>query len=48
MAVLRLDRRTAGSVGTGELATPHAALAAAMKNAFPGLRAQLAKAGDQA
>jgi mevalonate pyrophosphate decarboxylase len=48
MAVLRLDRRTAGSAGTGESATPHAALAAAVKNAFPRLQAQLAKAGNQA
>jgi hypothetical protein len=48
MAVLRLDRVTTGPAGTGELPTQHAALAAAMKDAFPGLmEVHLAKAGDQ-
>ena len=35
MAVLRLDRSTAGPAGTGELPTQHAALVAAVKDAFP-------------
>ena len=37
MAVLRLDRSTTGRAGTGELLTQHAALVAAVKDAFPGL-----------
>lgn len=37
MAVLRLDRSTTGPAGTGGLPTQHAALAAAVKDAFPGL-----------
>ena len=37
MAVLRLDRSTAGPAGTGELPTQHAALVAAVKDAFPAL-----------
>jgi hypothetical protein len=37
MAVLRLDRSTTGPAGTRELPTQHAALVAAVKDAFPGL-----------
>ena len=37
MAVLRLDRSTAGLAGTGELPAQHAALVAAVKDAFPTL-----------
>ena len=37
MAVLRLDRSTTGTAGTGELLTQHAALVAAVMDAFPGL-----------
>ena len=37
MAVLRLDRSTTGPAGTGELPAQHAALVAAVKDAFPGL-----------
>ncbi len=48
MAVLRLGRFRAGPVGTGEMLTSHAALAAAVEDAFPGLiDMQLAKAGDR-
>jgi hypothetical protein len=48
MAVLRLGRFRAGPVGTGEMLTSHAALAAAVEDASPGLiDTQLAKAGDQ-
>ena len=37
MAVLRLDHSTTGPAGAGELLTQHAALVAAVKDAFPGL-----------
>ena len=37
MAVLRLDRSTTGPAGTGERPTQHAALVAAVRDAFPGL-----------
>ncbi len=48
MAVLRLDQFTIDPAGTGEMLTRHAALAAAAKDAFPGLiEVQLAKADDQ-
>lgn len=48
MAILRLGRFRAGPAGTGELLTSHAALAAAVEDAFPGLTdMQLAKAGDR-
>jgi hypothetical protein len=47
MAVLSLGRFRAGQVGTGEMLTSHAALGAAVEDAFPGLTGmQLAKAGD--
>ncbi len=48
MANLRLDRVTTGAAGTGEMLARHAAPAAAVKDAYPGLLdVQLAKAGDQ-
>jgi hypothetical protein len=48
MTVLRLDRFTIDPPGTGELLSRHAALAAAVKDAFPGLLgAELAKIDDQ-
>jgi len=48
MAVLRIDQFTIGPAGTGEMLTRHAALAAAVKDAFPGLiEVQLAKVDDQ-
>ena len=48
MAVLRLGRVSTGPVGTGEMLTRHAALAAAVEDAFARLTdMQLAKAGDQ-
>ena len=48
MAVLRLGRFRTGPVGTREMLTSHAALAAAVEDAFPGLiDMQLAKASDQ-
>jgi hypothetical protein len=48
MAVLRLARFSTGPVGTREMLTSHAALAAAVEDAFPGLiYKQVAKAGDQ-
>ena len=37
MAVLRLDHSTTGPAGAGGLLTQHAALVAAVKDAFPGL-----------
>ena len=48
MAVLRPGRFRTGPAGTGEMLTSHAAPAAAVENAFPGLiEMQLAKADDQ-
>jgi hypothetical protein len=48
MAVLRRGRFRAGPAGTGEMLTSHAALGAAVEDAFPGLTGmQLAKAGDR-
>jgi hypothetical protein len=48
MAVLRIDHFTIDPAGTGEMLTRHAALAAAVKDAFPGLiEVQLAKVDDQ-
>jgi hypothetical protein len=48
VAVLGLDRFTIGPAETGEALTRHAALAAAVKDAFPGvIEVQLTKAGDQ-
>ena len=48
MAVLRLGRFRTGPAGTGDMHASHAALAAAVENAFPGLTdMQLAKADDQ-
>ena len=37
MAVLRLGRFRTGPAGNGEMLTSHAALAAAVKDAFPGV-----------
>jgi hypothetical protein len=48
MAVLRLDHFTIDPADTGETLTRHAALAAPVKDAFPGLiEVQLAKIDDQ-
>jgi hypothetical protein len=48
MAVLRLDQFTIDPADTGEMLTRHAALVAAVKDAFPGLiEVQLAKVDDQ-
>src|SRR5258708_36646080 len=48
MAVLRLDRFTTGPADTAEMLTRHAALVAAVKDAFAGLiEVQPAKDGDQ-
>jgi hypothetical protein len=48
MTVLRRGRLSTGPAGTGEMLTRHAALAAAVQDAFPGLiDMQLAKAGDR-
>jgi hypothetical protein len=48
MAVLRLDQFAIDPADTGEMLTPHAALVAAVKDAFPGLiEVQLAKVDDQ-
>jgi hypothetical protein len=48
MAVLRLDQFTIDPANTGEMLTRHAALVAAVKDAFPGLiEVQLAKVDDQ-
>jgi hypothetical protein len=48
MAVLRLGRFRTGPAATGEMLARHAALAAAVEDAFPGLiDMPLATAGDQ-
>ena len=48
MTVLRLDRFTIDPADTGELLARHAALVAAVKDAFPGLiDVELAKIDDQ-
>jgi hypothetical protein len=48
MPVLRLDRFTTGAAGTVEMAARRATLAAAVKEACPGLiEVQPTKAGDQ-
>ena len=48
MAVLRLDRSEAGPAGTGELPAQHAALVAAVKDAFPGLMGTQPVPGSEA
>ncbi len=47
MAVLRLDRFTTGAAGTGEMPARHAALAAVVKDAYPGLIDTQLAASDQ-
>jgi hypothetical protein len=48
VAVLRLDRFTIGRAETGKPLTRHAALVAAVKDAFPGvIEVQLTNGGDQ-
>lgn len=48
MAVLRIDRFQADAADSGELAARHAALVAAVKEAFPGLLGvELAKVDDE-
>ena len=48
MAVLKLGRFRTGPAGTGDMHASHAAPAAAVENAFPGLiDMKLAKADDQ-
>lgn len=47
-AMVRIDQFTIDPIDTGELLTRHAALAAAAKDAFPGLiEVRLAKVDDQ-